>query len=68
MSKGRKRKHDGKTLKVLTDQERFHIASSVNGKTLKKSIAKRHDAPCFSLKFYRLTTTPKPNAFGLSRP
>ena len=27
---------------------------SVNGKTSKKSIAKRHEVPCFSFKFYRL--------------
>ena len=54
---------------LATPQERFHSASSmsVNGKTSKKSIAKRHEVPCFSLNFYRLSTTRCGNALGVFR-
>ena len=30
-------------------------------------MAKRHGAPCFSLKFYRLPKAPQQNALGVSR-
>ena len=45
---------NGKTLlvKVLTHQERFAVTSLVNGKTSKKSMAKRHNSPCFFLNNY----------------
>ena len=48
--------------------ERFAVASSVNGVTLKKSMVHRVVSPCFSLKFYRSSTTPQQNALGVSRP
>ena len=48
--------------------ERFTVASSVNGKTLKKSMAHRVVSPWFSLKFNRLPTTPQQNTLGVSRP
>ena len=49
-------------VKVLTHQERFAVASSVNGKTSKKNMAHRVVPQCFSLKFYCLPTTPQQNA------
>ena len=67
-----------KALKALTHQKpalRFcmlffevlpfmTLSSSVNGKT-----SKRHDLPCFSLKFYRLSTKKKQrNILDVSRP
>ena len=41
------------------------MASLVNHNISKKSIAKRYDAPCFSLKFYRLPATQQHNALGV---
>ena len=41
-------------LVVLTHQERFAVASSVNGKTPKNSMTLSVVSPCFSMKVYRL--------------
>ena len=58
-----------KTLKGLHTPARFAVASSVNGKTSKKT---EHGettryAFAFSLKFYRLPMTRAENALGVSR-